>query len=204
MSYDNGCYRVDGVQRNELEHGDAHVNFILKWVKKCEDNHHGCHSNFRFKGLPTRLIKIGKSDSPHVRLVETTSLFWAQKVVGRSKYMTLSHRWGLNMPSSATTTGETYHERLRLIPLIDLPKSFQDAIYVTRGLGIGYLRIDCLCIVQDSKQDWEKESFIMSQIYNSFLSIAATGSDGDVNRGLYLDSANNATPYFSKELETPI
>jgi hypothetical protein len=55
-----------------------------------------------------------------------------------------------------------------------LPKTFQDAVTVTRKLGIRYLWIDSLCIIQDSKADWAEEAPKMSEIYgNSYVTIAA-------------------------------
>jgi hypothetical protein len=58
-----------------------------------------------------------------------------------------------------------------------LPKTFQDAIIISRSIGIRYIWIDSICIVQDSPEDWEKESARMADIYsNSFLTIAATAS----------------------------
>lgn len=56
-----------------------------------------------------------------------------------------------------------------------LCKTFKDAIAVTRKLGIRYLWIDSLCIIQDSPQDWQEQSATMAQVYsNSYCNIAAT------------------------------
>jgi hypothetical protein len=56
----------------------------------------------------------------------------------------------------------------------DLPLIFQDPIIITRKLGCQYLWIDSLCIIQDSREDWRKESANMSQIYKPcFLTISA-------------------------------
>lgn len=47
---------------------------------------------------------------------------------------------------------------------------------MTRRLGVRYIWIDSLCICQDDKQDWERESARMDSIYsNLYLTIAATG-----------------------------
>ncbi|KAF2195708.1 HET-domain-containing protein [Zopfia rhizophila CBS 207.26] len=57
-----------------------------------------------------------------------------------------------------------------------MPKHFQDAIMVTRRLGIQYLRIDSLCIIQDSVQDWREQSALMGQIYaDACLNISISG-----------------------------
>jgi hypothetical protein len=56
-------------------------------------------------------------------------------------------------------------------------KTFQDAVIVTRHLGFRYLWIDSLCIIQDDKQDWEREVARMALVYKgSQLTIAATSS----------------------------
>ncbi|RDI82270.1 hypothetical protein Vi05172_g7655 [Venturia inaequalis] len=60
-------------------------------------------------------------------------------------------------------------------PIAFLPKTFQDAISVTRTLGIDFIWIDSLCIIQDSKDDWEKEASHVGQVYeSSYCNLAAT------------------------------
>ncbi|KAJ5802154.1 uncharacterized protein N7503_004604 [Penicillium pulvis] len=60
---------------------------------------------------------------------------------------------------------------------MDLPQTFQDAIQLTRRLGIRYLWIDSLCIIQDSHEDWLDQSAVMGGVYQySYLNIAATKS----------------------------
>lgn len=57
----------------------------------------------------------------------------------------------------------------------DLPLTFQDAVIISRVLGVRYLWIDSLCIIQDSEEDWVEESNRMGDIYeNSLLTISAT------------------------------
>ncbi|KAH8595946.1 heterokaryon incompatibility protein-domain-containing protein [Bisporella sp. PMI_857] len=63
------------------------------------------------------------------------------------------------------------------IPLHLLSRTFQDAIQVTRALGLRFLWIDSLCIVQDDKNDWTIEAAKMAQVYQgSYFTIAATSS----------------------------
>ncbi|KAI8713823.1 HET domain-containing protein [Fusarium sp. LHS14.1] len=68
----------------------------------------------------------------------------------------------------------------RGIDIKDLPKTFQDAIQVVRGLKLRYLWIDALCIIQneDHHEDWKRECGKMASIYrNSHLTIAAAWAD---------------------------
>jgi hypothetical protein len=54
-----------------------------------------------------------------------------------------------------------------------MPRAFQDAIDITRQLGIRYLWIDSLCIIQGFEGDWEEQSSIMGDIYaHSFCTLA--------------------------------
>lgn len=56
-------------------------------------------------------------------------------------------------------------------------------------LGLRYIWIDSLCIIQDDAEDWEVQSALMSEIYqNAVLTIAATSSNGD-NEGCCTRSA---------------
>src|SRR4051794_22873221 len=92
----------------------------------------------------------------------------------------------------ATTTKATKSTRLKSIPLVKLPKSFREAVFITRRLGYLYLWIDSLCIVQDDKEDWQQESAKMADIYeNAALTIAASDS-ADSHKGCFRDTAEMA------------
>jgi hypothetical protein len=58
-----------------------------------------------------------------------------------------------------------------------MPATFQHAFEIARALGIRYIWIDSICIVQDSPSDWEEESTKMGAIYSiSYITIAADWS----------------------------
>ena len=60
------------------------------------------------------------------------------------------------------------------IPFLALPATFADAVWFTLGLGIQYIWIDSLCIVQDDTQDWLDESKWMGHVYyNAYIVFAA-------------------------------
>jgi hypothetical protein len=79
------------------------------------------------------------------------------------------------------TTMDTLNDRKRSIPLSSLNQTFKDAINVTRSLGLQFLWIDSLCIIQDSPSDWTRESAKMCSVYSNAISnIAATSAvNGD-------------------------
>jgi len=95
----------------------------------------------------------------------------------RGYWIALSHCWGGIV--EYVTTKKTLGTRHRGMPLDELPATFRDAVLITRSLGVQYLWIDALCIVQDSKDDdWPKEASRMRHYYlNSVLTIAAMNAE---------------------------
>jgi hypothetical protein len=95
------------------------------------------------------------------------------------KYVALSYCWGDTTiyPAFKTNTANLL-DHIRGIKKGTIPKTIQDAIIVTRAMGLRYLWIDALCIIQDSKEDWQRESVRMMDVYNNayFTIVAARGS----------------------------
>ncbi|KIJ28960.1 hypothetical protein M422DRAFT_189093, partial [Sphaerobolus stellatus SS14] len=56
------------------------------------------------------------------------------------------------------TTQHNIAEHMHEIPMEQLLKMFQDAVALTRGIGIQYIWIDSLCIIQWNKADWEQQT----------------------------------------------
>jgi hypothetical protein len=64
-----------------------------------------------------------------------------------------------------------------VIDIASLPQIFQDTIKIADHLGMEYLWIDALCIIQHDDSDWENESQNMDKIYScAFLNVSATMS----------------------------
>ena len=104
--------------------------------------------------------------------------------LARGKYIALSHCWGGK--KSLYTSKKTLNMHTRGIPFSRFPKTFQDAILICRELGVDYLWIDSLCIIQDSEEDWALQAARMTDVYsNSWITIAAdaaiNGNEGFIN-----------------------
>jgi hypothetical protein len=99
-------------------------------------------------------------------------------------YIALSHCWGSPTGTEKKdycTTDENYHDRLSRFRFSDLPKTFRDAIQVTRELGKQYLWIDSLCIIQEQEHynDWKIEAERMEKVFASaYCTIAASSATG--------------------------
>ncbi|PVH70864.1 HET-domain-containing protein, partial [Cadophora sp. DSE1049] len=119
---------------------------------------------------PTRVLDLGDSDNKDKISLYTTSNEPAT-------YICLSHCWGSE--ELLKTEKGSFSTRTEGIMWEDLPKTFQDAVTMTRALGVRYLWIDSLCIVQDDKDDWRRESAKMHTIYrDGYLTLAASKSKG--------------------------
>ncbi|CAO2649027.1 Nn.00g099760.m01.CDS01 [Neocucurbitaria sp. VM-36] len=122
----------------------------------CLQNHTWCkQSGDTSFSLPRRVIDVGDDDEalPHLWTLENEQV----------KYATLTHCWGGSI--SFTTTLATLEQRQEGMLTEEMPKTFREAVFITRRLGLRYLWIDALCIIQDSSEDWTSEAGKMAGIY---------------------------------------
>jgi hypothetical protein len=134
------------------------------WIKECLESHEYCPKATEAV-LPTRVLDVSLFDS-----TGDTRLFRGDGV--RAPYTALSYCWGVPQPASTISVFlESYQKR---IPLLSLPRTVQDAIFTTRQLGLQYLWVDSLCIVQDSTDDKASEIANMGEIFrNATITILA-------------------------------
>ena len=143
----------------------GNLDIIRALIEDCLRNHQQCGIAHRDAILPSRLLDVGLGDASPIRLVPGEQ---CESYGGN--YLTLSHCWGAT-PSDAswkTTLGKVKRFSTR-IPPEDLPRTFQEAVTITRNLGQRYIWIDSLCIIQDSTEDWEIESAKMAEVYSKSL-----------------------------------
>ncbi|OCL01851.1 HET-domain-containing protein, partial [Glonium stellatum] len=137
---------------------------IQQWKETCIKNHSSCAKN-EYVPLPTRVIDVGNVKP---NLWHTARSYGA--------YTALSHCWG--KASTFTTTTATLTERTEGMDIATLPQTFHDAIVITRKLGLRYLWIDSICIIQDDHEDWKREAANMLDVYkNSYLTLSAMSAE---------------------------
>lgn len=128
---------------------------------------------------PTRTIDVGPLDGsiePHLichDLTKSISVSW----------ITLSHCWGGSAPLTTTTSNILQHQSD--IPLASMPKTFHDAVLITRSLNLRHLWIDSLCIIQDSASDWASEASKMGSVYRFGLLNIAADISSNCHGGMY-------------------
>lgn len=116
---------------------------VKQWIKFCDRNHSLCGVADP-PLLPRLIIEVGSGHSPVLRLRERNY----DRLV-HAHYVALSHCWGRRQ--MYTTTSSSLADILDQILWAGLPKTFRDAVIVTRSLGVRYLWIDSICIIQDSR-----------------------------------------------------
>jgi hypothetical protein len=107
------------------------------WIQSCRNDHSKCNDH-KHRTTPKRLIFVGTNET--IRLEEN---------LHNTPYAALSHCWG-NSPSCITTK-QNISSRMQRVPWAELPKTFQDAIIVTRYMGLHYLWVDSICILQNDR-----------------------------------------------------
>lgn len=159
---------------------DDYKPILHSWIDNCIKSHTDCMKTD--SALPHTVLDVGSQDNPHL------SLHVSSNRVGQ--YTALSHCWGTSNPPKTTTLNIEQYKRH--INFDELPKSFQDAVTVTRDLGIRCLWIDSLCIQQDNIDDWQRESSKMADYYNhAYLVIAASQAENPTQG--FLDSIHDSS-----------
>ncbi|XXH02799.1 hypothetical protein Hte_009186 [Hypoxylon texense] len=145
------------------------LSFARAALDQCLNKHGDCGQSSGDPELPTRVLDLGLDDSA-IKLLEPTP-------GTRARYVALSHCWGAAGAKRLETKQASLEGLKSSVPWTALPPTFQDAVTVARCVGIRYLWIDSLCIIQDSAADWEIESSRMASVYReSTVTVAAVSS----------------------------
>ncbi len=91
------------------------------------------HNSYLQPTMPTRVLDLGPTRG-EIQLVETIDLSSQYE-----PYMALSYRWGSPENNHLMTTLENLGDRKEGMRLVDMPKTIQDSVAVTRKLNIRYL-----------------------------------------------------------------
>ncbi|KAF3012846.1 hypothetical protein E8E14_010357 [Neopestalotiopsis sp. 37M] len=150
---------------------------VSSWLHTCATQHNAVCKTEGAK-YPTRLIEVSAKDcSTSLRLITTPA-----RTAG--KYIALSYCWGRG--STLRLQSDNIEALHKSINIRSLPQTIQDAISLVRFLGIRYLWVDALCIMQGQDEaavaDWTRESRLMHKVYGgAWLTImAASGASSDV------------------------
>ena len=151
---------------------EVNINLIKQWTQTCSVRHDRCH-------LPA----LTRSTEQSIRLVDVQD----HRIISATlteKYAALSYVWGPNMAPCLTRDMMPHCSSIGGLKDMTIPHTVMDAIQLVKCIGMRYLWVDSLCIVQDDDNDKRQQLTMMDSIYNSaeLLIVAAAGSDA--NAGL--------------------
>lgn len=148
------------------------TTLLQRWIQDCDAQHKCRPETGSF--MPTRLIDVKADISKEFLRLDCS------RQRNDQRYVALTHRWGAKeVHGSSRLYKHLCNDWEDCLELPKLPRTFRDAVSVTRSLGIQYLWIDSICIIQDDPVDKEDEIRNMENVFSSaYVTISATCSRG--------------------------
>lgn len=161
------------------------ITHAAKWLNTCIEDHTSCTDPLANRPpttstLPRRLLDLSQGHNIIIADVADWVALGLSTLAELSEYCTLSYQWG---KASHTCVLSHSFDTLLEKEYDSMPQTFKDAVAIARALGVRFLWIDALCIVQPAAAgddtDWRIEGPRMGIVYeNSMFTIAATCSEG--------------------------
>jgi Heterokaryon incompatibility protein (HET) len=178
---------------------------IKLWLDDCDDKHIDCRDQTQ-NYLPTRLIDVGTSEVPVLLLLETS-----KKKPTDTRYIALSHPWGdviehppfRTLQKDPSGRGHEFKTFLKGIPYDQLPATFKDAVKTTRALGIRYLWIDSICIIQGDGGDFNQEAKRMEDVFSCAYCVLAASRATGQHDGFLKSQPQREYLVFQRNTEKP-
>jgi Heterokaryon incompatibility protein (HET) len=205
---------------------------VKSWLDLCRDSHHGpCRDKGDWAEEFDSMIEesyFGVIDVIDLQLTTLPRDYDSDTAEGRSDYtsyssyssppsdtakrrapyIALSYVWGKGDPYMTTIENIMLHRihggLEQFLP--SLPQVIRDAIDLVNKLGMRYLWVDSLCIVQNSTRSWNLNARVMDLIYgNAELTICA--ADGDDSRtglkAMHLQNQDSRAGLRAAQLKDP-
>ncbi|OGM51255.1 hypothetical protein ABOM_000023 [Aspergillus bombycis] len=145
-----------------------------QWLRQCTQSHEAC--SVRGKPyLPKRVVRLASYNVNPV-LYETSH-------GQRADYVALSYCWGGD--KNLLTTQDTIRSRKAGILWSDIPQTLKDAMHLTLALGVEFIWIDALCIVQDDPIEWKEEASKFGSIYRDALITVSAAASPNATSGMF-------------------
>ncbi|RMJ18505.1 hypothetical protein CDV36_001785 [Fusarium kuroshium] len=158
---------LEGVSSDDSTGSDASMALMRSWIRTCEKDHQTCGKKASSSSFiyPKRLLDVSKVEAQSGSAFLVLS---AQRNLHNTRppYATLSYSWkpGHSCGTYASTEQKYVQDG---IPAGALTKTFREAAITTQKLGLRYLWIDSLCIVQDLDDDKADEIPKMADYYQN-------------------------------------
>ncbi|KIV78473.1 hypothetical protein PV11_10188 [Exophiala sideris] len=174
------------------------IPMIRHWLSFCVANHDVCKNlemSAKNNGIPSRLIDIGDSTNSRIRVISGA--------LRDIQYTALSYKWGQGLTcklEKASLLAFSSH-----IAWSALPRTYQEAIALTWALGLRYIWIDSLCIIQDDENDFQLESTKMADIYKFARLVISADCASDTQAGfLNRENASKLLPCRNRPVDLTV
>ncbi|KAI0121570.1 HET-domain-containing protein [Hypoxylon sp. NC0597] len=192
----------------ELDYASsASIEFARSCIRSCQRDHRECRRQvddmtdqlgpelIDSNSIPSRLLQLVVKDSMlYAKLIGRGLPSAIQKeTVSRQGFAILSYCWGGDQPVQLTR-----HSIGRLgdgIPISQLPKTLRDAAWLTSEIGLEYLWIDALCVVQDDVKDKNHEIPRMELYYGHSTVTICAASAAKYSEGFLLSREEDVADY---------
>lgn len=207
--YQGSCQEWLGIETTPLDPdgpmSDRNVGFMRQCIAECNSDHPECKKKTTETTFtPRRLLDLGDSKTASARLIESGEILSLCPPKTQLQYATLSYCWGDSL-TMKTTQANKYEHKTTGIDIQSMPATFQDAIHVARKLGIPYLWIDALCIVQDDPDDWEAQAITMCDVFaHSQVTISAAKCSSSAEHFLQRPTDQIVTVNFRSTIDPSI
>ncbi|OTA65273.1 HET-domain-containing protein [Hypoxylon sp. EC38] len=192
----------------ELDYSSpASIEFARSCIRSCQRDHRDCRRQVDDmtdqlgpelidpNSIPSRLLQLVIKDSMlHAKLIgRGLPSAIPKETVSRQGFAILSYCWGGDQPVQLTR-----HSIGRLgdgIPISQLPKTLRDAAWLTNEIGLDYLWIDALCVVQDDIEDKHHEIPRMELYYGHSTVTICAASAARYSEGFLLSREEDVADY---------
>ncbi|KAE8345164.1 heterokaryon incompatibility protein-domain-containing protein [Aspergillus arachidicola] len=138
------------------------------------DFHHACSKREK-PVLPKRVVRLASYNVSPI-LYETSD-------GERADYVALSYCWGGE--KHLLTTQNTIRSHKAGIPWSKLPQTLKDAMHLSLELGVEFIWIDALWIIQDDLVDWKEEASKFGSVYRDALITTSATASPNTTSGIF-------------------
>lgn len=204
MFLDNAASTDITTRPYELDYASsASVGFARSCIESCQHNHKECRRSAAEtrqgpetidpNSLPSRLLQLIKKGSElQVKLIGQGSPEAIQREeVSQQGFAILSYCWG--GPQPVHLTQKRVAEFGAGTPISQLPTTLRDAAWYTHEIGLEYLWIDALCIIQDDVEDKLRETSRVELYYSQSTVTLCAASAAKCSDGFLTSRGEDST-----------
>ena len=168
------------------QHSEQQLDPMLvkSWLDDCDHNHGESCASARVNNDGDEMSML------FIDVVEDCLV----AAISQKRYFALSYVWGQVDISKTTKDNCQQRQEPQALSAVPFPKTIRDAMRLVRSLGERFLWVDAICMVQDDREQMDRDIPKMNIVYGrAYANIVA----------LYGDNADAGLPGVSPETRGP-